>query len=269
MSGKPMRVIAAANLFLAAGLLLGAASPSRVVAAGAQTGGESSGANTTPSSTSTPRETRAAQSQGQNGGANPYKPASAVSAADVQFPFQTPADGIVVFNVSLGEEGQVRHTAVLQDVPPFTAAAEQSLRAWKFAPASESGTPENAEMLVAFVFRHSVYVANEPPFSPVLPAKESADERQGFTPPGILSVTYAAYPASTIAMGAVIVQATVKVDGSVGGVSILRDLPGDFGKLAVNAAKHWKFQAATRDGSPVSSKVAIAFVFSSRALNPF
>ncbi|HZP31866.1 MAG TPA: energy transducer TonB [Candidatus Acidoferrales bacterium] len=269
MNGKPMRLIAAANLMLAAGLWLCVVKVPGILASGRQNASEDSRAKTTPGQTNAPRESRGEQSPAQNRAANPYKPASAVSAADVQFPFETPNDGIVVFNVSIGPEGQIRHIAVLQDVPPFTAAAEQSLRGWKFAPAAVNGTGENAEMLVAFVFRHSVYVANEPPFRPVLPAKEPAGERQGFTPAGILSATYAAYPASTIAMGAVIVQATVKTDGSAGGVSILRDLPGDFGKLAVNAAKHWKFQAATRDGKPVPTKVAIAFVFSSRALNPF
>jgi len=268
MNGKPM-CASAVNLRVRAALLLCVVATSSVMfAAGRQAGAETSRANTSPTQAVPPREARSPQTQTQNA-ANPYKPAGAVSAADVQFPFGTPADGVVVFNVSLGAEGQVRHIAVLQEVPPFTAAAEQSLRTWKFSPAAENGTPENAEMLVAFVFRHSVYVAGEPPFSPVLPAKEGASGRQGFVPAGILSVAYAAYPASTIAMGAVIVQATVKTDGSAGGVSVLHDLPGDFGKLAVNAAKHWKFQPATRDGLPVPSKIAIAFVFSSRAFNPF
>lgn len=267
MNGKLMRAMAA-NLWVPAAFLwLCVVIPAAMLAAGPQTGGDSSRASTTSNQPAPSREARSPQTQSQNA-ANPYKPASTVSAADVKFPFATTADGVVVFSVSLGAEGQVRRIAVLQDVPPFTAAAEQSLRTWKFAPATENGAPENAEMLVAFVFRHSVYIANEPSFNPVLPAKEAAD-RQGFAPAGILSVAYAAYPASTIAMGAVIVQATVKDDGSAGGVSVLRDLPGDFGKLSVNAAKHWKFQPATRDGQPVPSKVAIAFVFSSRALNPF
>jgi outer membrane biosynthesis protein TonB len=269
MNGKPMRLIAAANLLLAAGLLLCVVKPARVLAAGLKNASEDSRAITTPDERNAAQESRGEQTQAQSGAANAYKAASTVSAADVQFPFETPNDGIVVFNVSIGTEGQIRHIAVLQDAPPFTAAAEQSLRAWKFAPATENGDAENAEMLVAFVFRHSVYVANEPPFSPVLPAKEPAGQRQAFAPAGILSVSYAAYPASTIAMGAVIVQATVRSNGSAGGVSILRDLPGDFGKLAVGATKQWKFQAAMRDGRPVPSKVAIAFVFSSRALNPF
>jgi hypothetical protein len=39
--------------------------------------------------------------------------------------------------------------------------------------------------------------------------------------------------------------------------------------MAIEAAKQWRFQSALRDGQGVPSKVAIAFVYSSRALNPF
>jgi len=70
-------------------------------------------------------------------------------------------------------------------------------------------------------------------------------------------------------MGAVVVQARVKPDGLTGEVSVVRKLSGGFGPLAIDAAKHWKFQPASREGKPVPSNVAIAFVFSSRALNPF
>jgi Gram-negative bacterial TonB protein C-terminal len=158
---------------------------------------------------------------------------------------------------------------VLQDLPPFTSVAKQSLHDWKFAAASQNGKPEDSEMLVAFVFRHAVYVANEPPFSPVLPGKESTETRAGFIPAGIASISYAGYPASTIAMGAVVVQANVKPDGSAGDVAVIRNLAGGFAPLAIDAAKNWKFQGALRNGNPVPSKVAITFVFSSRSLNPF
>lgn len=274
MSGKRTRVWTAASLVLSAGSLLGSemlfiAKPVQTFAAELQAGDENAAANPVPAQAAQPPETGARQRQNQNAAANSYRPASAISAGDAQFPFQTAADGIVVFNVSLGPEGQIKKINVLQDIPPFTAAAEQSLRNWKFAAALQDGRPEDSEMLVSFVFRHAVYIADEPAFTPILPAKRPAEAREGFVPPGILSVSYAAYPASTIAMGAVVVQATVKADGSTGGVSVLRDLPGDFGKLAANAAKHWKFQPAMLDGKAVPSKVAIAFVFSSRALNPF
>lgn len=245
MSPKPMRVIAAASFFLASGLLLCLGRPAEALSASSS------------------------QTQDQNARRNPYTPARAASAADVQFPFQTAADGVVVFDVSLDAGGEVRNISVLNDVPPFTATARQSLRDWRFAAASQDGRPEDSEMLVAFVFRHAVYIANEPPFTPIIPSKDSAETRRGFIPPAILSISYAGYPASTIAMGAVVVQVSVKTGGSAGNVSVLRNLQGGFTPLALKAAKHWKFQAALRDGRPVPSKVAIAFVFSSRSLNPF
>jgi hypothetical protein len=247
MSGKQMRVIAAAILFSAPALLLCFARPLRILAAGPQAPGQNA-----------PSASR-----------NPYQPAAVLSAADVPFPFETTADGVVAFSVPLGAGGEVGKISVLQDLPPFTAAAEDSLKHWKFSPASMNNSPEDSQMLVAFVFRHAVYIANPPPFTPIVPAKESADARRGFVPPGILSVAYAGYPASTIAFGAVVVQANVRADGSTGGVSIIRDLQGGFGPLAINAAKHWRFQPAMRDGRAVPSKVTIAFVFSSRSLNPF
>jgi hypothetical protein len=278
MSAKHMRVIAAATLFFAAGVSLSFVKSSRTLAAGspmtqlvAQQYPTANPAPAQPDSTPTdqPREIPPARTPDQNEASNPYKPAKVVSAADVDFPFQTTADGIVVFDVSLDAQGAIKNISVLQDLPPFTAPAKQSLRNWKFTPASENGRPEDSEMPVAFVFRHSVYIANEPPFTPIFPAKESGETRRGFIPPGILSVSYAGYPASTIAMGAVVVQAAVKPDGSAGQLSVVRNLPGGFAPLAIDAAKHWKFQAALRDGKPVPGKVAIAFVFSSRALNPF
>ena len=274
MSAKRMRVIAAATLFFAVGVSLSFVKPSRTLAAGSSLAQQYPAGNPAPAQpnsgqTDRPREIPPARTPDQNDTRNAYKPAKVVSAADVNFPFQTTADGIVAFDVSLDAQGAIKNISVLQDLPPFTAPAKQSLRSWKFAPASENGRPEDSEMPVAFVFRHAVYIANEPPFTPIIPKNDSDEARRGFIPPGILSVSYAGYPASTIAMGAVVVQARVKPDGLTGEVSVVRKLSGGFGPLAIDAAKHWKFQPASREGKPVPSNVAIAFVFSSRALNPF
>ena len=268
MSVKPIGVIAAANLFVAVGVLLCLARPAQTLAVGSLKARQNPPSNPAPAQANPSQQIPLAQTQGQNATPNSYRPAAVVSAADVLFPFQTTADGIVVFGVSLGARSEIKQISVLKDLPPFTSAAEQSLRNWKFAAASLNGQAEDSEMLVAFVFRHAVYIANPPAFTPIFPARESAETR-GLIPAGILSVSYAGYPASTIAFGAVVVQANVRPDGSTGGVSVVRDLPGGFGPLATSAAKHWGFQAALRDGRPVPSKVAVAFVFSSRSLNPF
>jgi hypothetical protein len=268
MSVKPIGMMAAASLFVAAGVLVCLVRPAETLAVGSLKARQNPTSNATPAQANPSQEIPPAQTQEQNATRNPYRPAGVVSAADVLFPFQTTADGVVVFGVSLGAGSEIKQISVLKDLPPFTSAAEHSLRNWRFTAASLNGQPEDSEMLVAFVFRHAVYIANPPAFTPIFPARESAETR-GLIPAGILSVSYAAYPASTIAFGAVVVQANVRPDGSTGGVSVVRDLPGGFGLLATDAAKRWGFQAALRDGRPVPSKVAVAFVFSSRSLNPF
>jgi len=278
LTGKSIQAIAAAAVLFASGVWLSATGASPGGAGDAQAVGQNSGPNPsqTPGANSATRPTNRAQqtpglpAPGPNGPRDGiYKPAQALAAGDTQYPFQTSTEGIVVFDVSVGEHGEVKKTSVLVDVPPFTAAAGQSLKSWKFAPATQNGRAEDSEMLVAFAFRHAVYLANPPALNGVFPSKGSEGGRSDFIAPAILFATYAGYPASTIASGAVVVQASVKADGSTGEVTVLRDLPGGFAAMAIEAAKQWRFQSALRDGQGVPSKVAIAFVYSSRALNPF
>lgn len=194
-----------------------------------------------------------------------FRAAQVVSASDVKYPLDTTADGIVVFNVSLDSRGQITNTTVLNDVPPLTESAQSSLRLWKFKPASRNGVPEASQIMIAFAFRHAVKLWNPPPFTAVFPSKE----RENYVPPGIFAATYADYPASTIAAGATVVQVEVNANSRIGQMKVVRGMSGGFVPLALEAARKWQFQSAVLDGTPVPSEVAIAFVFSSRALNPF
>jgi TonB family protein len=194
-----------------------------------------------------------------------FQPPAVLSASDAHYPLQTAADGIVVFNVSLNARGDVTAIDLLNDVPPLTGSAQSSLRSWKFTPASLNGVPESSQMLIAFVFRPAVKVWSPPLFTPVFPPKEQA----GYIPPGIFTASYADYPAAPFAAGDAVVQVSVQAGGQMGSVKVLRSASGGFARLAVEAARKWEFQPAVLDGTPVTSNVAIAFVFSSRAPRPF
>lgn len=276
LTRRPILTIAAATVLFASGTWLSATGASPNGSGAAQTVGQNSGQNSTEGPGSAARQTNRPQQNpglptpGQNAARDTmYKPAQAVSAADTLYPLQTSNEGIVVFDVSIGERGEVKRIQPLVNVSPFTAVAEQSLKNWKFAAATQNGRAEDSEMLVAFAFRHAVYLANPPALNGVFPSKGSEGGRSDFIAPAILYATYAGYPASTVAYGSIVVQANVRADGSTGEVSVLRDLPGGFAPIAIEAAKQWRFQSALRDGQGVPSKVAIAFVYSSRALNPF
>jgi hypothetical protein len=209
-----------------------------------------------------PNTTRPDQPDRQHNG---FQPAGVISAHAVKYPLDTTAEGIIVFAVSLNAAGEMSGCSALTDVPPLTNAAESSLRSWKFMPASFEGTPQSSRMLVAFAFRHAVKTRNPQPFVPVT----SRGEGKGYSPVGITAATYADYPSSTIAAGAVVVEDTVEPDGSVGHERVIRGMDGGFVPLAVKAAREWQFEPAMLNGNPATSKIAIAFVFSSRALNPF
>ena len=194
-----------------------------------------------------------------------FVPAEVISASDVQYPLNTTAEGIIVFNVSLSASGMITDVNALTNIPPLTNVAQSALQSWKFMPASFGGATEASQLLVAFVFRHAVKIRNPPLFNRVYAPREQA----GYMFPGVFTATYAEYPASTIAAGATVVQVTVKADGVISYVKVVRAMSGGFVPLAVKAAKSWDFEPAMFNGTPVVSKVAIAFVFSSRALNTF
>jgi hypothetical protein len=54
--------------------------------------------------------------------------------------------------------------------------------------------------------------------------------------------------------------------GKIEQVKAVRDFY-PFTEFALSAARKWQFQAATLDGKPISSNVAIAFVFSTPAVD--
>jgi Gram-negative bacterial TonB protein C-terminal len=194
-----------------------------------------------------------------------FIPPGVLSANDVSYPLNTTAEGIIVFHISLSASGEITNMNALTDVPPLTNVAELSLRSWRFSPASYGGKMESSQMLVSFVFRHALNRRNPPLFNPVFAPRVE----EGYMPVAILSAAYADYPSSTIAAGATIVQVTIKADGMIGGVKAVRPLKGGFVPLAVKTAKNWQFESAMWNGTPVTSKTDIAFVFSSRATNPF
>ncbi|MGH9678363.1 MAG: energy transducer TonB, partial [Candidatus Acidiferrales bacterium] len=82
-----------------------------------------------------------------------FQPVELISASDVQYPMQTTAEGVVVFNVTLDEQGHITGMDRLTGVSPLTDAAQSSLRAWKFKPADWNGEGRASQMLGAFVFR--------------------------------------------------------------------------------------------------------------------
>ena len=200
-----------------------------------------------------------------------YKPPEVASAGDVYVPYQVVLDGLFVLDVSLDDDGKIQEIDGLRDPGSMLDAAKRSVRKWKFQPASVESKSAPSRMTVSFVYRpaNNDRVGAVPPkdFSPVLPADQSESTAHGnYVPVGVLSFTYPAYPANSVAWGSVVVQFTVDGSGAIKDVDFLHPMEG-FNSLVSDALKKWRFQAATFNGKPITSKTTIAFVFQTPSSN--
>ena len=66
--------------------------------------------------------------------------------------------------------------------------------------------------------------------------------------------------------GAVLLQCTVRPDGSVTDIQVVRSLDPTFGldQEAIKAARQWRFAPGTRMGQPVSVQITIELTFTLR-----
>src|SRR6266853_228156 len=198
-----------------------------------------------------------------------YKPARVISAGDAYVPFQVMIDGFFVFDVVLNDDGTVERIDALRDPGAMPGAAKTSISSWKFQLASKDPASAPSRMIVSFVYRPPNYgnaaAVSPKDFAPVLPANQSNPSEHGnYVPVGILSFAYPAYPVNSVAWGSVVVQLTVEGSGDVKGVEFLHGMVG-FNNLVSDALRKWRFQAATFDGKPITSKTVIAFVFQTPA----
>jgi len=200
---------------------------------------------------------------GQGSGSS-YRPAGVSKAGDIPFPSNSTVTGLVTLGISVGSDGSVQNVSVIRDLPPLTAAAQDGLKNWQFAPAVENGKMVEGNCRVQIIFN---------PFNPgdttipggSEPAATAADGSDAeFQPAQLESAEFASYPENTVASGTVVLQLGVDAEGGVSGARVFRGA-GPLAGAATRTAKNWKFTAATYKGTAVSSVVPVAFVFASPA----
>jgi hypothetical protein len=192
-----------------------------------------------------------------------YKPPEVASASDVYVPYQVVVDGLFVLDVSLDADGTIRTMEALKDPGAMIGASKTSVRGWKFRAASQDGKAAPSRTTVSFLYRPPNYTnLGVPPkgFSPVLPSEQSDSARGNYVPVGILSFAYPEYPVNSVVSGSVVVQLTIDGAGDVKGVEFLHSME-NFNKFVSVALKQWRFQAATFNRKPITSKTVIAFAF--------
>jgi hypothetical protein len=186
-----------------------------------------------------------------------YMAAEVAAADNFMPPWNSTASGIVVLGVSLDATGAVVGVDALRDLPPVTNSAKSAVQSWRFKPALAGSDPQPSDLLAIFVVPPAVSFPTYPRF-PSLPPE--AGSISGYVLPGIVSASYAQYPVNSIVSGSVVIQVTVGANGKATAWQTVRALD-PCTRFARDAAKKWSFRAATLDGQPVASKIAIDFIF--------
>ncbi|MGH9533522.1 MAG: energy transducer TonB [Terriglobales bacterium] len=189
---------------------------------------------------------------------NRYQPPQLVAVTDPWMPYDVMIDGVFILDVHIDALGRVVRVDALRNPGAMLSSAVASVHRWKFLPARTNGHSTASDMVVAFVYRpaDSGFAGdNAPTIRKILPAAIGP-----YRPPAVDAVAYPQYPVNAAAWGSVVLDLEIAPTGAEHLLTILLAQP-PFLSFARNAAKKWRFSAATLGSRAVSSTVAIAFIF--------
>jgi len=189
--------------------------------------------------------------------AKPQYPADAMRAG---------AEGVVIVEAVIGEDGKVRDARVIRSVPLLDDEAVLRVKQWEFTPTVLNGKPVPVVMTatVNFVLRDKPGAAPVPP-PPPAPGVRADDGwaksqspnavRVGgeIRPPARVKDAKPVYPGDAKeagVQGVVIIEAVVGIDGKVQAARILRSITL-LDQAALDAVNQWEFAPTLLNGAPV------------------
>jgi TonB family protein len=186
--------------------------------------------------------------------AQSFEPAKFMSGGIEGIPYRSFAAGMVVLEVSVNAQGRVTGARTLEAVEPFTDVMTSSVRGWSFEPARENRVRTESRVLVMGFFRPAMLLPPAPDGFREPDAEPSEDV------PFPLSIDVPPYPPNAIGSHYVLVEIEVGEGGSVTSAQVRSPTSG-FDSAAVDAARGWKFQPASRDGRPAPTLAYLIVAF--------
>ena len=189
-----------------------------------------------------------------------FQPPEAVSVSDVTIPARSVANGTVVLDVMISEEGEVKNVQVRRDIESETEEAVRSVKTWKFAPAKFNGKAVTSRMTVAVTFNPIPPLSENVPLPPLIHQDDEARIQSSYQPPEVTRATFPTYPINAVMPDTVILEVSINEAGKAQSPKVLRDAP-PFTPMAIQAIEDWRFMPATLNGKLVASKVVLVFCF--------
>lgn len=177
--------------------------------------------------------------------------------------------GAVVLRVTIEKGGRVSNIEVVSGDPLLVKAALDAVAQWRYA-AMETGVITKVKINFTLAKDAAAPSPQPVPSPSPAPAPNATNDKtvynigDGVTAP---KATYHPEPNYTKKAKDAKIQGQVKLDvvvdeqGNVSDVKVTKSLDEGLDQQAVTAVKTWKFQPATKDGKPVSCKVAIEVSF--------
>ncbi len=154
-------------------------------------------------------------------------------------------------SVKLDAKGEVVEFTIKDGAfEKFRPQIELALKRWRFAPAREKGEPVPSELPVAFALSRK-------------PGKKAPLEAKYDVPPKIINEVRPFIPRAVYGVSRVegLVRFTVKEDGTVEDVSVLRSNHPDYEEPLLKAVRQWTFKPALKDGKPVKASFQREFTY--------
>lgn len=191
-----------------------------------------------------------------------FVPASVSKAGEIPYPANSLDAGVVTLSVYVEKTGQVLGVTILRDIPSVSGPAAAAVRSWTYTPATIDGKPVQSTLTINIEYDPGFLAADNIPLPPPSQVQPISKDDPQFFPPVLNSASFAPYPAKAKAQGAVVLNVTLDTNGNASQVVTLRDVP-PLTASAIAALKNWNFSAATYEGNPIQSHMAVAFVFRS------
>lgn len=183
-------------------------------------------------------------------------------------------DGPVALRAGIGRDGRVMWVEIVSGDMTLAEEAVDAVRNWQFAPYTRNGTPIAVMQRITLDFDHK---HKEIRLEPLPPATLiSTATRPWLSGAGVYRVgggvtapkaIYSPSPAyddkarKAKYQGVCILALIVGVDGRARDIKVARALGKGLDEKAIEAVRQWKFEPATKDGSPVAVAINVEVNF--------
>ena len=208
---------------------------------------------------------------------------------------QQKKEGVVIVRIVLAHDGTVQSACVDRALGyGLDEEAVNSIRSWKFTPATFNGQPVATALLIEVDFHYSdksdgtipdnmktvsaagvaAERAGAAPLDVTAAASSTADEAstkitlvaigKGVTPPRLISSPApesAQAPGPAKHSGTVTLRLVVSTEGKAENIKILKSLGPALDQKAIDALRQWKFEPAMKDGQAVAVEIAVEVDF--------